>query len=137
MQILWITAVCCALLAPMATASEASVEGDSDPAAKGLANPEFDVTGDARISGNVVVDGALLVRSGADLGLFYVEQTSGEIASLQAVCPSGSRVISGGCRSSDSSAALSVSYPEGVNNWRCSWDSTVGNKSAIVLCAPE
>jgi len=99
------------------------------------------VTGsDLDVGGNLSVTGDLAVVGGLNFGYQIVEaQCGGNQNWCTATCPTGKKVISGGCHTSSGGVPpINASYPLSTTEWHCVFQTAVPNASlfhAQAVCA--
>jgi hypothetical protein len=97
--------------------------------------------GDVVTGSNLITGGNLVVGGGLDFGYQIVEATCGGATHnwCTATCPSGKKVIAGGCYSSTGAIPPIIrNYPPSDTEWHCSFQIAVPNASlfhAKAVCA--
>jgi hypothetical protein len=92
------------------------------------------------VEGNIYVEGNISGFTDSLIRVARTESSSGGV-SVTVHCPSGYKVIGGGCSSSSRGPVVYNNYPNTDASWSCSmWTqigSDMGHITAYAICAPE
>ncbi|HYO51659.1 hypothetical protein [Archangium sp.] len=77
---------------------------------------------------------AYCVDPSASPGLQTVTSTTTTSNVVAVTCPSGKKVIGGGCRDDRGATALQTSMPWSTNTWSCGFRAVTGSLTAYALC---